>query len=138
MRNKGQSLVELAIILPILLIILLGVLDLGRVYYVMVALEDMAAEGATFAMLNPPEPGCAGAGVDLVQERAAAGAAGLVQVQASAVEVECGTVAPGDPVTVTVPYDFQFVTPFVGAMFEDGTVELRGTATKAVISVSNP
>jgi Flp pilus assembly protein TadG len=131
MRERGQSIVELALVLPILLIILLGVLDLGRVYYVMVALEDMAAEGATFAMIHP-DP----ADLQDVQERAAAGSAGLVEVEASTVRVDYPAAAiPGAPITVTVPYSFTFVTPFVGAMFEDSAVELRGTATGSIIAV---
>jgi hypothetical protein len=44
------------------------------------------------------------------------------------------TVQPGAAITVTVPLEFQFVTPFVSAMFENGTVELRGTAVGTVIS----
>jgi Flp pilus assembly protein TadG len=130
MRERGQSIVELAFLLPILLIILLGVLDLGRVYYVMVALEAMAAEGATFAGIRP-QP----ADVAEVQERAAAGSRGLVEVHPSVVRVEYpATVQPGAAITVTVPLEFQFVTPFVSAMFENGTVELRGTAVGTVIS----
>ena len=130
MRERGQSIVELALVLPILLIILLGVLDLGRVYYVMVALEDMAAEGITFAITHPSP-----SDLQRVQERAAAGSAGLVEVVASTVRVDYpSTLDAGAPITVTVPYSFTFVTPFVGAMFEDGIVELRGTATGSILS----
>lgn len=130
MRERGQSIVEMAFVLPILLIILLGVLDLGRVYYVMVALEDMAAEGASYAGINPLP-----ADLPDVQERAAAGSRGLVEVHPSVVRVEYPTaVTAGSAITVTVPLEFQFVTPFVSAMFDNGTVELRGTAVGTVIS----
>ncbi len=130
MRKRGQSVVELALMLPILLIILLGLLDLGRVYYVMVALEDMAAEGATYAAIHPGPDN-----EEEVRERAAAGSVGLVYVISSTVRVEYPpTVAPGAPITVTVPCSFTFATPFVSAMVGSQTIELRGTAIGAVIS----
>ena len=44
-KEKGQSLVEFALLLPILLIILIGVVDLGRMYYAYVVITDAAAEG---------------------------------------------------------------------------------------------
>lgn len=52
-RERGQSLVEVALSFPILLLILSGMLDIGRVYYTYIALEDAAAEGAKFLALNP-------------------------------------------------------------------------------------
>lgn len=54
-RQKGQSLLEFALLLPILLILLMGLLDLGRAYYVIVTLEDMAGEGAIYAAMYPDD-----------------------------------------------------------------------------------
>jgi Flp pilus assembly protein TadG len=130
MRERGQSIVEFALVLPLLLIVLLGLLDLGRVYYTLVALEDMASEGATYAAIHPDaeheEEVCA---------RAAYGSTGMVVVDPTAVRVEYPPeIAPGASVTVTVPYSFTFVTPIVGAMVEDSMIELRGTAVSSIIS----
>ena len=127
MHERGQSIVELALALPILLIVLLGLLDLGRAYYILVALEDMAAEGATYAAIHPED-------VTEIQERTAAASSGLVEVDASAVLFENSGLAGGAPLTVTVPYSFTFVTPFASMFVEDGFIELRGTATGAIIS----
>lgn len=55
-KSKGQSLVEFAISVPILMMILMGLLDLGRYYYVAVALEDAVAEAALYASVNPSCP----------------------------------------------------------------------------------
>lgn len=132
MRERGQSIVEFAIVLPLVLIVLLGLLDLGRVYYTLVALEDMASEGATYAAIHPD------AGhEDEVCARAAYGSigTGMVTVSPTAVRVEYPSeIAPGASITVTVPYSFTFVTPFVGGMVENGMIELRGTATSSIIS----
>lgn len=45
-RKLGQGLVELALVLPLLLVILLGALDLGRVFYAYAAISNAAYEAA--------------------------------------------------------------------------------------------
>lgn len=42
--KKGQALVEFIIILPILLFMLLGVIDLGRIFYLRINLEEQIGE----------------------------------------------------------------------------------------------
>ena len=56
-REQGQSLAEFALVLPIVLLILAGVLDLGRAYFSYVAVTDAAAEGAAYASLHPEDFG---------------------------------------------------------------------------------
>jgi Flp pilus assembly protein TadG len=50
---NGQSLVELALFAPILLLVVLVTLDLGRVYLGWVTLNNVARIGANYAALNP-------------------------------------------------------------------------------------
>lgn len=52
-HDRGQSIVELAIVLPLLLLILLGCLDLGRAFAVRMALANGAREGARYAAKFP-------------------------------------------------------------------------------------
>ena len=44
MKKKGQALVEFIIILPIILLILLGILDMGRVLSTKITLEDKMSD----------------------------------------------------------------------------------------------
>ena len=52
-HERGQSLVEMAITLPILILILSGLFDLGRLYYTAVALEEAVAEAALYLAIDP-------------------------------------------------------------------------------------
>lgn len=45
-KDVGQSLAEFALLLPVILLILVGVVDLGRVYLETVTLSNAAREGA--------------------------------------------------------------------------------------------
>ena len=70
-RQKGQSVVEIAVGLPFLLIILLAVLEFGIVFATYLAVVNAAHEGAIFASMYPQladascgtraEPSCTGA-----------------------------------------------------------------------------
>lgn len=52
-REKGQSLVELALIIVFILLLLAGVVDLGRMMYEYLTMRDAAQEGAGYASLYP-------------------------------------------------------------------------------------
>jgi Flp pilus assembly protein TadG len=129
-REKGQSLTEMALLLPVVLVILAIVLDLGRLYYIAVALTDAAGEGATYAAINPADT----AGV-ITRAQEASG--GFVQIDTGMVTVDAPAIAAGAPVTVTVRYDFKVATPIPYMIFGesfDGIVPLRGIATEAMLS----
>ena len=50
--RKGQGLVEFAILLPLLILIIFGVLDLGRAFFAQVALANAARVGARSYSFN--------------------------------------------------------------------------------------
>lgn len=51
-RTRGQSLVEFALLLPILLVLLLGVADFGRVFQAGIVVESASRAGAEAAALE--------------------------------------------------------------------------------------
>src|SRR5437588_12801047 len=52
--NSGQSLVELALALPLLLLILIGLADLGRSFYYTTAIASAARQGAAYVAATTP------------------------------------------------------------------------------------
>ncbi len=54
-RENGQSAVEFALVLPILLLILCGIIDFGWLFYNQLALDNTCREGARFAVVNTGE-----------------------------------------------------------------------------------
>ncbi len=52
-KEKGQSLVELALVLVFILILLVGIVDLGRVLFYYQAMRDAVQEAAAYASAFP-------------------------------------------------------------------------------------
>jgi hypothetical protein len=66
--DRGANLIEAALVLPLLLVLLAGVADLGRAFYSYVTLTNAVREGARFASRFPYE-GNEGVIADLVVAR---------------------------------------------------------------------
>lgn len=115
--ERGQGLLEFALVLPILLIVFLGILDLGRVYFEVIGLTSAAREGARYLTIHPDDvSNDFGMYYDTesftIRE---AGYSGIVltraQITPSCVNADddpdfCD---PGRPATVTVEHEFELV-----------------------------
>jgi Flp pilus assembly protein TadG len=128
--EKGTSLVEFALILPVLLLILFGLLDFGKAFNYWNDETHLAAEGARWAVVNS-NPG--GGGQSLQQ---------YIQQQADSSELRnLATVCVsfpsnpdtgssgkvGDPVTVTVKSNYPWI-PFLSSQLTL-PAKISGTAT---------
>ncbi len=51
-RSRGQALAEFAIVIPVFLMMLLGVVDLGRAVWATTSLDSAAREAARFAIVH--------------------------------------------------------------------------------------
>jgi TadE-like protein/PKD domain-containing protein len=94
-KQRGQSLVELALVLPVILLVLLFAIDFGRGFYSWVILQNASRIGANYAALNPE--GWEGAGSPTIKAEYAA-----------LVSKDWGTLgcpAPIDPVFTDSPAD---------------------------------
>jgi Flp pilus assembly protein TadG len=132
-RDDGAELIEMAIVLPLLLLLVMGIVDFGFLFQRYVVLTNAAAEGARVASL----PGYTAADVTArvaayAAESLPAGA--VVNANTVAVSLPGGAGAgpwPGSQVTVTHVYNLQYVGPiatlFGGAPY--GSVTLTSVAT---------
>jgi Flp pilus assembly protein TadG len=106
-RDRGSVAVEFALVLPVLLLILFGIVDFGRALNAQIELTGAAREGARLAALGYPNAA--------VQARAAAAAPSLSGVTV-AVEAGCPPGAgPAADAQVDVSDSFRFITP-IGAI----------------------
>ena len=124
-RDSGAAAVEFALVLPILLLLVFGIVDFGRLYFTQITLTDAAREGARVLALE----GAAGSGYSATQasDDAEARVQDAVSGVDGAVNVSSGTCTDGQPVTVTVTTDFSFLTPLPDLAGILGITTVTGT-----------
>ncbi|MGZ8567619.1 MAG: PKD domain-containing protein [Actinomycetota bacterium] len=137
---RGQSIVELALILPIMLVMLATAADLGRLFHTRIVLANAARAGALEAGRHPTSYQ-ANAPCDANTNRIlcaiqAESDNSLLTVTPSDVLVTC-IPSPcaevlGNAISVRVEGQFTLLTPFLGAFFGGQVVDLETTATAQI------
>ena len=123
--NRGQSVIEFALVLPLLLVILFGITEFGRAWMTVNILTSAAREGCRLAVVTAPDVPAVTARVTTV-----CNSAGVVPTS-----VTCVGPLSNDPdrkVTVTVLADFQIIPgtilEYFGGEGLSGTIPLRATS----------
>lgn len=137
MRESGQSFVEMAFGMLLFLVVVLGVLDLGRLYYIHVALKDGAAEAALYLALNAAcaEPD-AGECADPNNARYRASHATSQGIDWGRVTINyefSNDATAGEMVKLELSYPFELVTPVITDIVGDKWLILRADATHVII-----
>lgn len=114
--NRGQDLVEFAITLPIFMILVFGIIDLGRAAYYYSTLQNASREAARYAIVNPDDPTGIG---NRVSQRTI----GLDQSDLSFLSNY-----EDETVTVTLQFSFVPVNPIIGSVF-GGTITMESSST---------
>jgi len=131
-KEDGAELIEMAIVTPLLLLLILGIVDFGVMFQRYVVLTNAAAEGARVSSL--PGYGDGDVRTRVAEYATNGGITGVVTVDPIAVNLPgAGGVGswPGRQVTVTYVYTFNYIGP-IAAFFGSGpggTVTLRSRAT---------
>src|SRR5689334_22438020 len=110
-RLRGQSLVEIALIAPILILLIVLVLDLGRVFAAWITVTNSAREAASFGSQS-----IAGSVPDASIRSVAAAEGSGASVLPDATHVVVAYPSP-DLIAVTVRAPFQPVAPMVEGLW---------------------
>ena len=100
-NDTGAALVEAAIIIPFVLLLVFGVIDIARAFFDAAAVQEAAQEGVIYASHNPTDP--TGAITRTEQAVSTPDFTGAVTI----------TCPASDQVEVTVTYTFSPATPFI-------------------------
>lgn len=113
-QESGSAVVEMAFVLPILLLILFAVIDFGRVFNYWENIHQISGQGARFAAVNTnPGTGTLQAWIkaqaDTTELRQGGGPAVPVAAQVC-ITFPNGTSLVGDPVRVTVSFTYHWMS----------------------------
>jgi hypothetical protein len=123
-KEKGQSMVEFALVLPLFLIVMFIIVDFGVGFSRWLVITNAAREGARF--------GSVGASPAEVVDRTIRTSHGLLDAGGVTVEYadfEGDGVGPGDAVVVNAEYGYGLITP-IGQIFDSlaGSITLSSCA----------
>jgi Flp pilus assembly protein TadG len=128
----GQSLLEFALVLPMLLLVIFGVLDLGFAVYAKNTVALAAREGARAGIVFPSQSDSATRTAICNQ------AVGIAQVLNLTCAANITILPPSpnithtQPIIVTVVYTYTPLTPFIGGIIGNGGLPLRSESSMTV------
>ena len=134
--ENGQSLVEFAISLTVILYLLVGAIEFGIALFQYVQLRDAAQEGALYGSLNPIDldgieahvRAASSSPIDLQND-------GAVQINTSIIDGngQVGAPCEGDGIQVTITYPHQIFMPFVSSFVGSNTININASVTDTVL-----
>ncbi len=139
--SRGQSIVELALILPVLMLLVAATLDLGRMFYSQITITNAAREGAYEAAYSPASF-VSNANCDKTTNRVmcrvlSEAKGSFVVVNKADVALSCTPSCAkgiGNNVKVTVLGHFSLITPLMAPFFGGSDVTLTSTASAQIIT----
>ena len=118
-REQGQALVEFAMVLPILVLLVVGMMQFGLLFHEYLLVNHAAREGARVATLGGSD-----AEIVAAVNTAAASASNTTIVPSARVR--------GAQVTITVTKQVALITPLFNALFPQNPVPVSGTSIMRV------
>ncbi len=108
---------EMALVIPLLMLLLTGLVDVGRLLWIRSALEEAAQEGAVYGVLNPT------ADIEAWIRASSDTPVDLSDPVGVIVDITCAS----DKLTVIVEHEVELITPYMGHVL--GTESRPVTAT---------
>jgi hypothetical protein len=138
--DRGQNLVEAALIVPIFLLLTFGLIDFGTVFYIYLALENGVSQATRYAvtgqqMDDPANPTGPKLPRDVSIKIAMREATPTINIPDSAfsfynvTKSAAGSGGPGDVIRVRVNYTVNLFTPLLHRFFTNGQLTLSVSST---------
>ncbi len=140
--ERGQSMTEFALSLVILLTLLAGVVDLGRMFFAYIIIRDAAQEGAVYGSIAPKdnlptfknevENRVKAAFTDPADSSNVPIDITKLNVQTDIIGSTCAS--PGNGVQVKVEYSVPITMPFLGSVIGSQNMNMVATVQNAILS----
>lgn len=146
-KQRGQSLMEFALILTFLLLLIAGVVDLGRAFFTFVSLREAAQEGASYGSFCPYDKAGIEARVYATAEFSTSDINVTCQYVSTTGQTNLGNcvqtgpasgIGPGSGIKVgAVLPNFNITTPLVGT-FIGQSFQIRAEVVDTILTTTCP
>lgn len=120
-------------VLPIFILLMFAILDFGRLFFTEITLEHAMREGGRFGVTglhleDPDNPGTMQTRLASIRQVVQSNAIGVqfdpADIVISSARGGSGNAGgPGDTLTISMTYEFQFSTPLIARYFNDGSYQ---------------
>jgi len=135
LKEHGQSMVELALTITLLMVLLAGTIDLGRAFFTWLAMRDAAQEGATYGSIRPNDSGGLQSRVWDNLEQVVNDPVNDIDVNAIIPASPC----MGETIQVNVGYpNFPLTMPFLGTILGSQTITITASVNDTILTPPCP
>ena len=132
-KERGQSLVEFAISLTVIMMLLAGAVEFGIALFQFVQLRDAAQEGALYGSIHPGDD----ANIELRVRSASLSPIDLQTDPGVTIVISYPDGAPnceGKGIQVEVSFPHQISMPFIGPIIGSTTIPLTASVTDTILT----
>lgn len=132
-KERGQSMVELAISLTVMLMLLAGAVEFGIALFQFVQLRDAAQEGALYGSIHPGDD----TNITARVRSASPSPIDLQNDPGVTIAINYPDGAPnceGKGIQVNVSYPHQISMPFIGPIIGSTTIQLNASVTDTILT----
>lgn len=134
--DRGGTLVEMAVCLPIVILMMMGIFEFGRLYYTRVTVQHAVREAARFAVtgntMDDPDSGDPLTRAESIKR--------VIREQAQDLDVDVDRIlldpadggGPGDVVRISAGFTYRVVAPGIQSLFPGGLYDF--TVSTAMIN----
>ncbi|WP_312468866.1 pilus assembly protein [Neobacillus sp.] len=119
--ENGQSLVEFALVLPLLVMLLFGIVDFGRALHAYLTIDHAGREAARAASIGKDN-----AAVKVIAKNQGTS----IGLKEDWVNVSPASRTPGTDISITITYPFNFITPVLGPLVK--SIDLKNKTVMRV------
>jgi Flp pilus assembly protein TadG len=136
-QSRGQALVEFSLVFPLMLLLVFGLIDLGRLVYTNNALSEAAREGARWGSVQARSA----SDIAGIEAHTVGQVAGIGGVTATATCIRPGTVvmacAPNDTLEVEAQVTVGMITPVISQLMSVAGLNPFDLTSTASVLVNN-
>jgi uncharacterized protein (UPF0333 family) len=116
--SKGQSLTEFAVVLPLLILVVMGVLTLGLIIYVKMLVVISSSEAAKVGSQIMNDPAYT---IEEKDNKIRQTALTFLSNGMTGTDRDVDVITDGDHIKVKVTYNYKLIFPFLSDVFADKT-----------------
>lgn len=106
-NDKGQSMVEMAIILPVLLLILFAIFEFGRILGAYMLIHDLARDGVRYGVVGMSDQSIK----DHIMEHDS-----FLSISSDDINITPSIRSLGSALTVGIDYEIEIITPIISSI----------------------